>query len=169
MTDKTEPALDVVGEIKDQLGPKFRHLAEDVAVEHESAPQAQPDTASDLAHDPNGTPAEQLAWNLSVNDVDERDPDAMLEMPVTLLKSILTTLRSNRAAIELKWGAWRRWHGEDDAGPDLDTEERVNVVRRGPDAKCWLIAEKHHIDWKHVGSVEDILLFRRSLNGDDHG
>lgn len=36
--------------------------------------------------------AGELAWHLNVNDVEERGPDAVLEMPVELLKRILTAL-----------------------------------------------------------------------------
>ena len=62
------------------------------------------------------------------------------------------------------WKKWQRWDGHDDIGPALD-ENLVNLFRRSPDAKGWLIAEAHKVDWKHTGGPEDVLYYREVKYG----
>ena len=60
------------------------------------------------------------------------------------------------------WGPWKEWDGSDEYGPmDFsDAEDFVQVHRRSPNSEQYLVAEAHHIDWKHRDSIDDILAYR---------
>ena len=81
---------------------------------------------------------------------------------------ILSALRwRGDGLVERAWGPWIGWDGSDERGPLIDPcdfEQIVEVERRGPDAEHWMIAEAHHIDWKHTGGKEDVLRFRVRLS-----
>ena len=62
-----------------------------------------------------------------------------------------------------KWGPWKEWHGLDTYGPvdpEIYCEEFINTYLRSPNSEHYLVAENHHINWKHEGGPDDIMYYR---------
>lgn len=85
--------------------------------------------------------------------------DRIAEEVNNLARSVLNA-RSRFPDFGKTWGPWNEWDGSNPNGPvDLE-EETVHVYRSSPLSKLFLVAEKHHIDWAHNGSGDDIRAYR---------
>lgn len=97
----------------------------------------------------------------------------MTNLEIEKLKLALQVIKSQIDSIQdilyppPRWGKWFEWDGSDKYGPSFDNryEVTVQVQRRSPKSDHFMIAEAHHFDWTHNGSVDDIMFFREKLEG----